>query len=201
MKINSLMISDPITITENASIQEAIELMKINSIRHLPVVAKGNKLKGFITLADLKQGLIPSMLGDVSLSDLIVRNPIIVTPDDHVESAARLIYKHKIGGMPVVKNDKLVGIITETDILRAFIDMMGLLTASSRIDLVIGDEPGAFRNVLQIINDNGGDIINVGIIAQEISKRVYYFRLSTCDTAVIKKALEKEGYNVLDAMD
>jgi acetoin utilization protein AcuB len=201
MKIHSLMIPDPITIKENASIQEAIELMKINSIRHLPVVGTGKKLKGFVTLADLKQGLIPSMLGDVSLADLIIRDPIAVQPDDDVESAARLIYKHKIGGMPVVKSDKLVGIITETDILRAFIDMMGLLTASSRIDLVIGDEPGAFRNVLQIINDSGGDIINVGITAQEISKRVYYFRLSTCDTAVIKKALEQEGYEVLDAMD
>ncbi len=201
MKINSLMIPDPITITENASIQEAIELMKVNSIRHLPVVAKGNRLKGFITLADLKQGLIPSMLGDVSLADLIVRNPIRIGPDDDVEIAARLIYKHKIGGMPVVENDKLVGIITETDILRAFIDMMGLLNASSRIDLVVGDEPGSFRNVLQIINDNGGDIINVGIMAHETSKRVYYFRLVSCDTAVIKKSLEKEGYEVLDAMD
>jgi acetoin utilization protein AcuB len=201
MKIHSLMIPDPITITENASIQEAIELMKINSIRHLPVVGTGKKLKGFVTLADLKQGFIPSMLGDVSLADLIIRNPIAVRPDDDVEIAARLIYKHKIGGMPVVKNDKLVGIITETDILRAFIDMMGLLTASSRIDVVVGDEPGAFRNVSQIINENGGDIINVGITAQEISKRVYYFRLSACNTKVIKKALEKEGYKVVDAMD
>jgi acetoin utilization protein AcuB len=54
---------------------------------------------------------------------------------------------------------------------------------------------------LQIINDNGGDIINVGMTAQEASKRVYYFRLSACNTDVIKKALEKEGYEVLDAMD
>ena len=177
------------------------ELMKINSIRHLPVISKGRKLIGFLTLADLKQGLIPSMLGDVSLGDLIIRNPIAVQPDDDVEIAAQLIYKHKIGGMPVVKNGILVGIITETDILRAFIDMMGLLTASSRIDVVVGDEPGAFRNVSQIINENGGDIINVGITAQEISKRVYYFRLSACNTKVIKKALEKEGYRVMDAMD
>ena len=201
MKINSLMIPDPITITENASIQEAIELMKINSIRHLPVVAKGDKLKGFITLADLKQGLIPSMLGDVSLKDLIIKNPIVVRPDDDIEIAAQLIYKHKIGGMPVVQNDKLVGIITATDILRTFIDMMGFLTASSRIDLVVGDEPGGFKDVLQIINDNGGDIINVGMTAQEPSKRVYYFRLSPCDTKVIREALEKVGYQVLDTTD
>jgi acetoin utilization protein AcuB len=199
MKINSLMIPDPITITENASIQEAIELMKVNSIRHLPVVAKGGKLKGFITLADLKQGLIPSMLGDLSLKDLIIKNPIVVRPDDDIEIAAQLIYKHKIGGMPVVQNDKLVGIITATDILRTFIDMMGFLTASSRIDLVVGDEPGSFKNVLQIINDNGGDIINVGMTAQEVSKRVYYFRLSPCNTKVIRKALEKGGYQVLDS--
>ena len=82
MKISTLMVSDPITITENASIQEAIELMKINSIRHLPVVSKDNQLTGFITLADLKQGLIPSMLGEVSLRDLIILNPIVVRPDD-----------------------------------------------------------------------------------------------------------------------
>ncbi len=71
MKIHSLMIPDPISITGNASISETIKLMKINSIRHLPVVSKGNKLKGFVTLADLKQGLILSMLGDVSLAGAI----------------------------------------------------------------------------------------------------------------------------------
>ncbi len=201
MKIHSLMIPDPITITEKASISDAIELMKINSIRHLPVVAKGNRLEGFVTLADLKQGLLPSMLSDISLSDLMVKNPIVVDPDGDIETAARLIYKHKIGGMPVVKNKKLVGIITETDILRAFIDMMGLLTASSRIDLVVGDRPGSFRIVLQIINDNGGDIISVGMTGQETSKRVYYFRMTSCKTDVIRRALEKEGFEVLNAMD
>lgn len=201
MKIHSLMIPDPITITANASISEAIELMKINSIRHLPVVTQGRKLEGFLTLDDLKQGLIPSMLGDLTLQDLMIQAPITVNPDDDIEFAAQLIYKNKIGGMPVVADDQLVGIITATDILRTFIDMMGLLTASSRIDLVVGDEPGSFRNVSQIINDNGGDIINVGMTAQNADKRVYYFRLAPCNTAVIRKALETDGYRVLDTMD
>ena len=201
MKINSEMIPDPITISKGASIREAIELMKVNSIRHLPVVSKDNRLEGFITLADLKQGLIPSMLGDLSLSDLIIKNPIVVGPNDDIEVAAQLIYKHKIGGMPVVENHKLVGIITASDILRTFIDMMGFLNASSRIDLVVGDKPGSFKNVLQIINENGGDIINVGMTAQRPSKREYYFRLLPCNTEIIKQALEKDGYRVLNAMD
>jgi acetoin utilization protein AcuB len=200
MKINDLMISDPITITEKASVSDAIELMKVNSIRHLPVVSPKKVLKGFLTLADLKQGLIPSMLGDLTLADLIIKKPIIVDPDNDIEIAAQLIYKHKIGGMPVVKKNKLVGIITETDILRAFIDMMGILTASSRIDVVIKDEPGLFKKALQIINDNGGDIINVGITAQQASKRIYYFRLSACKTDIIKNALEESGFEVPDAI-
>jgi acetoin utilization protein AcuB len=201
MKINALMIPDPITITEKASVSDAIELMKVNSIRHLPVVSQKKILKGFLTLADLKQGLIPSMLGDLTLTDLMIKKPITVDPDSDIEIAAQLIYKHKIGGIPVVKKNKLVGIITESDILRAFIDMMGILTASSRVDVVIKDEPGLFRKALQIINDNGGEIINVGITAQQTRKRIYYFRLSACKTDIIKKALEDSGFEVPDAMD
>lgn len=200
MRIKSLMVSDTITVTERATIEEAIELMKVNSIRHLPVVSKGNILKGLVTLADLKQGLIPSMIGDLSLSDLMIKDPITVDPDDDIEIAALLIYKHKIGGMPVVKANRLAGIITGTDILRAFIDMMGILTASSRIDVAIGDEPGLFRKALRIINNSGGNVISAGMTAQQTSEKTYHFRLSACKTGVIKNALEKEGFKVLDVM-
>ena len=201
MKIQSLMIANPITIGPHASVSEAIELMKANSIRHLPVVTGANRLEGFLTLADLKQGLIPSMLGDVSLDDLMIKNPITVSPDDDIELAAMLIYNHKIGGMPVVDDGQLVGIVTATDMLRAFIDMMGILSSTSRIDVILGDQPATFKKAMQIINDNGGDIISVSMTPQQKSKRAYYFRLSACKTDVIEKALAKEGFEVLAAMD
>ena len=200
MKIHALMIPEPITVGIHASISDAIELMKVNSIRHLPVVTAGNHLEGFLTLADLKQGLIPSMVSDLSLQDLMIKNPITVDPDEEIEYAAQLIYKHKIGGLPVTKGNKLVGIITASDLLRTFIDMMGILSSTSRIDVVIGDRPDALKKVLQIINDNGGDIINVGMTRQE-NRRVYYFRLSSCETAGIKAALQKEKFEVLAALD
>ncbi|MBW1722303.1 MAG: CBS domain-containing protein [Deltaproteobacteria bacterium] len=201
MKIRTLMIPNPITIGEKASIQEAIEVMKEHSIRHLPVVGKNNKLKGFVTLADLKIGFIPSMVADLSLKDLMIRDPITVEPGDSVESAAQLIYTQKIGGMPVVENGRLVGIITQTDILRAFIDMMGILKSSSRIDVVIGQEAGSFKRALQIIHESGGDIINVGVVPQMTNERTYCFRLSSCKTTPIREALEAEGFQVLSAMD
>ena len=201
MRIKDLMIPDPITISITSSINDALECMKVNSIRHLPVVTDGNVLKGFVTLADLKQSLIPSMVGDLKLSDIMIKKPITVTPEDDIEWAAQLIYKKKISGLPVVKDKILVGILTETDILHAFINMMGILSSSSRIDAVVGSHPGAFKKAVQIINDSGGDIINVGMTVQEESKKTYYFRLSSCDTKPIKSALEKAGIMVQAAMD
>jgi acetoin utilization protein AcuB len=201
MKIRDLMIPNPIAITATASISDAIELMKAYHIRHLPVVSKGRKLQGLVTLADLKQGLIPSMLGDVDLKDLMITDPITLAPEDDIETAAQIIYKHKIGGLPVTKNGRLVGIITETDMLRAFIDMMGILSSTSRLDVAAGNKPESLKKMLQIISDNGGDVINVIMTLEKARKRVYHFRLAACKTAIIKKALAKEGFNVLAAID
>lgn len=198
MKIRSFMIPDPITTTEDASVEEAIELMKTNCIRHLPVVSKGRMLKGFVTLADLKSGLIPSMLAGLTLQDLMIKDPIIVDPDSDIELAAQLVYKYKIGGIPVVKKGRLVGIITETDLLRVLIDMMGILSASSRIDVVVGTQPDAFNKAAQIVQKHGGEIISVGIIGERTPKRTYHFRLSPCKTKPIRDALEKEGFKVMD---
>jgi acetoin utilization protein AcuB len=201
MKIKALMIPDPIAINEKTSVREAIELMKANSIRHLPVTQEGNLLVGFVTLADLKMGLIPSMVAGLTLSDLMIKNPITVEPENDIEIAAQLIYKHKISGIPVVKKGKLVGIITESDMLRAFIDMMGILNASSRIDVAIRSEPGRLRKAVQIIEENGGEIVNVGMTPQKSRRKVYFFRLNPCQTGLIKDALEEEGFKVVAAMD
>ena len=201
MKIKSFMVSDPITIQEETSIQDAIRLMKENRIRHLPVVDRKKRLVGWVTLSDLKQGLMPSMLGDVSLSDLINRDPFTVSPDDDVEVAARLIYQHKISGMPVVNDGKLAGLITETDLFRVFIDMMGILTDSSRLDVVLDESPESLRKALQVIQENGGDIISMGHTPLPEERRVCYFRLRLCKTSSLKKKLETEGFEVLVAMD
>ncbi len=200
MKIQDLMIHDPITVTDDATVEKAIELMKANSIRHLPVVDGNNRLKGFLTLADLKRGLLPYMLGDLTLDDMMIKNPFTVGPNDDIETAAQLIYRKKIGGLPVVEGKQLVGIITETDLLRAFIDLMGILSASVRIDVKLGTNPGALNKAMQIISDNGGEIINVSLATRQTNPRSYCFRLKPCDPMAIKNALESEGFEVIAVM-
>jgi acetoin utilization protein AcuB len=189
------MVYPPITITGHASIHDALKLMKNNSIRHLPVVDGKSQLKGLLTLADLKQALLPSMLSDLTLADLMIKNPITVSPDDDLEYAARLIYSHKIGGLPVTRNRTLVGIITETDILRAFIDMLGIIGNSARLD-VTTDKNTGLNKAIEIIHSSGADIINIGVTVQQAGNRTYHFRLSPCDLAPIKQALQKERFGV-----
>ena len=201
MKVKDLMIQDPITISPKSSISDAIEVMENNSIRHLPVVTRGNMLKGFVTLSQLRQGLMPSMLEDVTFSDLIIKKPITVHPEDAIEIAVQLIYRYKIGGMPVVDGGRVVGIITESDVFRAFIEMMGLLLQYSRLDVVIGDKPGLLSKAIGIIHDNKGEILSVSITTPRSARKVYCFRLSPCKTRRIKRALEKEGFEVAGARD
>jgi len=197
MRIKSLMIKDPITISEDASIKDALDLMNSHSIRHLPVVNHEKKFIGFVTLTDLKQAFIPSMVTDLFLKDIMVKDPIVLSPDANIESAARTIYKHKIGGIPVVENNKLVGIITITDILEAFISMMGILTTSSRVDVALGSKADAFKEVSHIIQDNGGQIISVGMAPHRKDENIYYFRLKPCEVEPIADSLEKSGYKVI----
>ncbi len=198
MRIRNLMAAEPIFVRPGATIPEAIELMKKSSIRHLPVVDGDGILTGFVTLSDLKQALVPSMLGELDLADITIRNPVVVHPDDDVELAARLIHEKKIGGMPVVDdNRRLLGVLTVTDILKAFIEMMGLLTASVRLDVDAGGDPEAFTRITGIIGENGGTVLSAGIAAHRTDRRIYYIRLAAGDVERIEKALTGAGYPIL----
>lgn len=198
MRVRSLMIKDPVTISDRTSVQEAIHLMQTNSIRHLPVVDRSKKLLGWVTLADMKQGLLPAMVTGLTVVDLMIKNPITIDPETDVEEAARIIYEKKIGGMPVVGDDnKVVGIMTVTDLLNAFINIMGILTNGTRFDVNVGEEPDGFEKVSRIIHNQGGEVISVGIAAHRTDKKIYYFRLKRCPVEPIIKALQDHGYEII----
>lgn len=198
MDVRSLMVKDPITISDRTSVQEAIHFMQENSIRHLPVVNRSKKLSGWVTLADMKQGLLPAMVSGLSVADLMIKDPITIPPDADVEVAARIIHENKIGGMPVVDEDnRVVGVITVTDLLNAFINIMGIFTYGTRLDVSVGDKPDGFEKVSRIIHDQGGEVISVGIAAHRKDKKIHYFRLKECPAEPIIKALQDHGYEVV----
>lgn len=197
MLVARRMTRDPISISPEASIQEAIELMKTHSIRHLPVVDGQGRLVGWVSDTELRGVFIASMIEELTVGDVMIADPITVSSSDVLEQAALLISKHKIGGMPVLEDGKLVGIITVVDILEAFVDIMGVLGSSSRLDVRLGDSRDAFPEVSRIIREHDGEIISVGILSQESPERIYSFRIEKCDTEPLRQALEEQGYEVV----
>lgn len=190
-----------IAVSPEASLQEAIELMRKNSIRHLPVV-QNEVLVGWVSEADIRGAYLASLIEDVRIKDIMIKDPITIGPDDTLEEAAKILYRHGIGGLPVVEGKKVVGVITVTDILGAFIELMGFLKESSRIDVILGGKPHAFQEISEIIRRHGAEIISVGISGPEDkTKRVYFLRLTKCDAHAIAQEIEKAGYKVLSVIE
>ena len=116
-----------ITIGPGASLAEARALLDQHRIRHLPVVEKGNPV-GIITDRDIRSAASASSLGQVKVGEAMTKNLIMVTPDTRVQEAAKLMVTHRIGGLPVQRDGRLVGIITETDLLNALVEIMDRAT-------------------------------------------------------------------------
>jgi len=197
MQVKNWMIKKVVTISRNNHLLEALTLMKKYSIRHLPVV-EGKTLVGLISESDLRQVMIPSMMEEVRLDQVMIKNPVTIGPEDSLEEAARLIYRYKIGGLPVVTKGRLVGILTTPDILAAFIQLMGVLDASSRLDIQLAARPKAFEEASGIIQQKGGQIISVGMMGKG-PKKTYLFRLKRCPLEPIIQALGKKGHQVISS--
>jgi acetoin utilization protein AcuB len=199
MKVHEWMTRNPVTVSKDENVRGCMDLMTEHSIRHLPVV-EGQKLVGFVTESDLREVSSTSSAEGTSIEDFMVIDPITVSPDTDIEDAAKLIYYHKIGGLPVVDNEEFVGIITVVDLLGVFIELMGVMKSSSRIDVILGDEPQAFERVSALIRGEGGDIISVGMSGDRSkTERVHFFRLEKCDVERISNRLQDAGYEVVSS--
>jgi acetoin utilization protein AcuB len=122
-----------------------------------------------------------------------------VTPLTTLEEAAQVLLRRKIGGLPVVEEGKLAGIITTSDVLQAFLDVMGASEeGAARIDLLLEGEGYDLTDAAQIIAQEGGEILGVGTYRERWGENpVFYLRLRTADPARIANALREKGYTIL----
>lgn len=199
MKVKNFMQKNVITISKDALLQDAGNLMKQHVIRHLPVVEDG-QLIGFITERDLRQFFFPSQEKDILVQEVMVLNPITVNINASIEKAARLIHDYKIGGLPVLDKKQLVGIITAIDLLSAFIGMMGLLRDSARIDVLI-DKRGGVEEVTRIIKEHGCEIISVSTAMYSSRRKLYCFRIEKGELDKAIETLEESGHKVVAVVD
>ncbi len=199
MLVGQIMSQKIVTISPDKRVGQALKLMQKHQIRHVPVM-EHDRMVGWITSRDLREVLLASMLEEIKVGDVMVQAPLSVTPDTEVEEAARLIHEHRIGGMPVMQGEKLVGVITMLDLISAFIAMLGLLKSSSRLDLLLPNRSEALDAATRLIKEAGGKVINVALGPTTGDQRPYYFRLEKVNLEPIVNTLEQQGYVVLDTI-
>lgn len=208
MFVINRMTKNPMTVTADTKVDEVAHLMKKHNFRRLPVVDDG-KLVGFLSDSDLMRVApspattlsryeINSLLAKICVRDIMKKDVVSVNVDATIEEAALIMYKNKIGGMPVVSNmGAVVGVITETDIFKTFVDVMGLADGKTRITLEVTDKIGVVKDIAEIFGQAGVSIDSLITCKKENGQYEIVIRGDITDIDDIKAKLEAKGYKVI----
>lgn len=207
MLVKNQMTSNPYTVSPDATIADALEIMRQKGVRRLPVT-KGGKLVGIVTEREMLE-VSPSkattlsvfelnyLLGKTKVSTVMTKDVVTVSPDSLLEEAAVLMKDSKVGALPVVEDGMLVGIITETNIFNTFIDLLGFGDIGSRIAVEVEDTPGILADIARVIKDYGVNITHLAIYRSTSGRSQVVIRINTFNTEDITGRLEAQGYKVL----
>ena len=167
------MTKNPFTINEHDPVTDAQALMRREKIHRIPVVNNAKKLVGIVSEKDLLYASpspattlnvyeMSSLLSKLKVERVMTREVITVSPDTLVEDAARILVDNNIGGLPVLEHEKLVGIVTESDLFRLLIDLFGTRAKGVRATLRVPERPGELADTTRVIADAGGNVISIG---------------------------------------
>lgn len=208
MYVRQFMTPNVFTVTLNDTIADTMALMREKRINRIPVV-EDDRVVGLVTDGDLRE-ISPSpattlsifelnyLVAKTTIKEVAVKHVITCTPDTKLEDAALLMREHKIGGLPVVEQGKLVGIITETDIFDAFLDILGLRRPGQRLVIEAKDQVGVLSDLSATIKDYGVNIASLAIYHHTEERIQIIARLNGERVEEVKKPLEDKGYVIQD---
>ena len=208
MRIRDMMTKNPVTVDSETLVMDARKIMKENNVRRLPVVDKG-KLLGIVTKHDILEAS-PSpatslsvhelnyLLSKMKVKEIMKKNPVTLTPDTPFEEALKIGQEKKIGSFPVVENGKLVGIATESDIVRFLTRALGVREEGSRITIEgLGGKLSDLEKIISIVNQHNTIVLSmISLPRTEKKEWMIALRLKTSSPDPIVKDFKKAGFNV-----
>ncbi|MGZ3494493.1 MAG: CBS and ACT domain-containing protein [Thermodesulfobacteriota bacterium] len=208
MRIRDMMTKNPMTVDSETLVIDAQKIMKENNIRRLPVVDKG-KLLGIITKHDLLEAS-PSpatslsvhelnyLLSKMKVKEIMKKNPVTLAPDTPFEEALKIGQDKRIGSFPVVENGKLVGIATESDIVRFLTRALGIREEGSRITIEgLGGKLSDLEKIISIVNQHNTIVLSmISLPRPEKKDWMIVLRLKTTSPDSIVTEFKKAGFNV-----
>ncbi len=208
MFVRDYMSTDPVTIGPEQTVGDALELLKDHSIRRLPVMSKG-KLIGLVTKTDLiKASPSPAtslsiheinyLYPKIKIKDIMTKEVVTISPDAAIEEAAVTMRENKFGTLIVIKKDSLVGLITESDLFKAFIDVFSFDRPGIRVVVAIDDEIGEISKLSALISSMDLHIISLVITYGRDGRPHVVIRLKTDQKEPVVEELKKSGYEIIE---
>ncbi len=211
MFVGDRMTHRPVTITEDASIDKALELMRQENVRRFPVLNKSGELVGIVSEKDLLYASpspatslsiyeIPYLLSKIRMRDVMTKEIITVTEDTPLEEAARIMADNRIGGLPVMRDGKLVGIITETDMFKIFLELFAAREEGVRLTMLVPGEKGTLAKIAGKIAEMGGNILALGtIMGEDPTNYELMAKVADVPEEQLVEAMEDLDMRLLDA--
>lgn len=206
MIVEQMMNTKVSTLQPSNSIKDAIDLLREKKIRHLPITNDKGLVVGVLSDRDIKDAtpsnLINNQQNDIyatPIEEIMTKNPLIGHPLDFVEEVATIFYDQKIGCLPIVSSGKLVGIVTETDLLYKYIELTGAHQPGSQIEVRVPNRPGILFEVSKVFHDHHSNVLSVLVYPdlQNDENKILVFRVKTMNPLGIIEDIRKEGFDVL----
>lgn len=206
MILEEIMKTQVATLSASHTIADAIRLMEANKIRHIPIVNEDEHVIGLVTDRDIKQATPSIFYKDEhnevfgrTLDTIMKKDIITGHPLDFVEETAALFYEHHISCMPILKDRKLAGIITETDLLHTLVELTGAHQPGSQIEIRVPNKAGALFEISNIIRNRKANIQSVLVYPdkKDDSYKVLVIRLQTMNPTSLVQDLKEAGHQVL----
>jgi acetoin utilization protein AcuB len=206
MIIEEIMNTSVPTLTPSHTINDALLLLKEKKIRHLPIINEQREVVGVVTDRDLKEATPSSLLNiknpeiyERPLGLIMTKNPLTGHPLDFVEETANIFYDNRIGCLPIVSQGKLVGMITESDLLYKFIELTGVHQPGSQIEVRVPNQPGVLFEVSKVFYEQKMNVLSVLVYPDKVRSdyKILVLRVKTMNPLKLIEAIRAEGYEVL----
>ena len=210
MLVGKRMTRDPVVIHDDTPIDEAMKIMRDNKVRRLPVLNDKGALVGIVSERDLLYAS-PSpatslsihelhyLVSKITVDEVMTKDVITVSEYTPLEEAACIMADNKIGGLPVVSNGKLVGIITETDLFKIFLELLGAREMGVRLAMLVPDEKGVLAKVTGEIAELGGNIVSLGtFLGEDPTNALLTIKVQDVEEEDLVKAMEPLAMEMVD---
>lgn len=210
MLVGERMTKPVITVRPETPMPDALDLMRKEHIRRLPVVDKHGELVGIVSQGDLLKASpsqatslsiheITYLLSKLPVEQIMTRSVITGSEEMPLEEAARIMADNEIGGLPVLRGKELVGILTETTLFRIFLELLGARQAGIRITATVPDRPGELAGLTKAIYELGGNIVSLCTFTGETpTKGLFTLKVEGVEEQQLRKAIEPFVEKIID---